>query len=109
MREGVSLVHVPRLAEVVTGRRDGLSFDVDVVVGADGEVGAPRPTDRGKRCKTVTAGWRRHLVERLTGQRTNYTEMYLVVECNYIYSYTVSKNTLVLFYLDITVSLIPKK
>lgn len=51
MREGVSLVHVPRLAEVVTGWRDGLSFDVDVVVGADGEVGAPRPTDRGKRSK----------------------------------------------------------
>lgn len=59
--------------------------------------------------KTLTAGWRRHLVERLTGQRTNYTETYLVVECKHIYSYTVSKNTLVSFFFDITVSLILKK
>lgn len=32
--------HVPRLTEVVAGRRDGLRFDVDVMVGADGQTGA---------------------------------------------------------------------
>lgn len=37
--------HVPGLVEVVTGRGDRLGFDVDIVVGADGEIGAYRPTE----------------------------------------------------------------
>lgn len=41
----MSLGHVPGLAEVVTGWGDRLGFDVDVVVGVDGEVGAPRPME----------------------------------------------------------------
>lgn len=41
VRGGVSLAHVARLAEVVAGRGDGLGFDVDIVVGVDGEIGVP--------------------------------------------------------------------
>lgn len=40
MRVNMWMGHVPRLAEVVAGWRDWLSFDVDVMIGADGESGA---------------------------------------------------------------------
>ena len=64
----MSLGHIPRMAEVVTGWGDRLGFDVDVVVGVDGETGVPRPRDRGKRggglFEAVTAGYRHHLVEK---------------------------------------------
>lgn len=81
----MSLGHIPRLGEVVTGRGDGLSFDVDVVVGVDGEVGVPRPRDRGTRGrgwgKTVTVSLRHHLVERLTGHRMLMQKPHLLINC----------------------------
>lgn len=38
MRVSVRMGHVRGLVEVVTGRRDRLGFDADVVTGADGDV-----------------------------------------------------------------------
>lgn len=53
MRRAMSLSQVSWLAEVVAGWGDWLGFDVDVVVGVDGETGAGRPTDSGTREEEV--------------------------------------------------------
>lgn len=54
-RRGMSLGYVSWLAEVVTGRGDWLSFDVDVVVSVDGEIGWP--TEKESEEESVYGLW----------------------------------------------------
>lgn len=86
MGRGVSVGHVPRpLVEVVAGRWDRLSFDVEVVVGAS------RPLEKEEQRERMLVGgerggWWCHLLVQLTGPLSGWLVCTLLQWWNIFYS-----------------------